>query len=75
MRDVYEIAVLIRTAARLQAGGLGEWLLSVCWPGGVEDSGRQITPEWLARFHLRPDLDVQFGPGCGCAEGHCLVCN
>jgi hypothetical protein len=75
MRRVNEIAGFVDSAPRLQAGGLGSWMESLCWPGGTGDTLRPITAEWLARWHLARTTDVQHMPDCGCADGHCLICN
>jgi hypothetical protein len=48
-------------------------LVAAAWPGGTEDRTDAVGRGWLRIWGpVRVVADV---PPCGCAQGHCLICN
>jgi hypothetical protein len=67
-RNRARLAELIKTTN----SGMGS-LFPRCWPGGFLDRRDPLGAEWLRRAGFRPA--VADPPQCGCADGHCLICN
>jgi hypothetical protein len=69
------LAVHIRAAARPlgETDRLAAAISDACWPGGVADRSEPVARGWLRMWGpARLVVDV---PVCGCARGHCAICN
>jgi hypothetical protein len=52
---------------------LTERLSGRSWPGGPSDRSEPGALGWLRRWNAGGPAPLP--PPCGCASGHCLVCN
>ncbi len=69
-----DISTHIALAAKPAAGeGLAWRLFFACWPAGSLDQTQTIARLWFRDWRpaeIAPEFRM-----CGCASGHCLVCN
>jgi hypothetical protein len=71
--DVRAHIELIAARTRSESEQLAEALSGRAWPGGADDRTEPGALDWLRLW--RPRGPVPAPPLCGCAEGHCLLCN
>jgi hypothetical protein len=73
IRDSLEVHV--RAAARPEHESLmlADQLLRHCWPGGQADHTEPVARGWLRMWG--PVKVIANVPACGCASGHCQICN
>jgi hypothetical protein len=69
------LALHIRAAGRPSAESqrLLRVLNTALWPGGGADRTDRVARGWLRLWG--PVQVVIDPPHCGCAEGHCAICN
>ena len=69
------LALHIRAAARPsgESERLTRVLSNALWPGGSADRSDPIARGWLRMWG--PVQVVAEPPRCGCADGHCTICN
>jgi hypothetical protein len=69
------ISDYIRAAARPdgETRRLITYILSSCWPGGMDDRSEPVARGWLRMWGpVKLIADV---PTCGCEHGRCTICN
>lgn len=69
------IEVHVRAAGRPtpESAILADRLLQTCWPGGHADRSEPVARGWLRMWG--PVKIIAAVPECGCAHGHCTICN
>ena len=69
------LAIHIRAASRpsVESQRLLRVLDSALWPGGSADRTDRVARGWLRMWG--PVQVAVDAPQCGCADGHCTICN
>ena len=74
MDDARRIFAALRPVTSLEARALSAGISRRCWPGGA-DCHRPSAAEWVRRWYPERAAVANQLPVCGCAAGHCAVCN